>query len=73
MATPHVTAAAALLLHRSPALTPRQVRERLMSTAQRVLGMKGRSWTPGLGAGILDLSALIEGAANADRAKREGC
>jgi subtilisin family serine protease len=36
MATPHVAAAAALLLAKRPNLTPAQVRERLMQTADRV-------------------------------------
>jgi subtilisin family serine protease len=36
MATPHVAAAAALLLAKRPNLTPAQVRERLTQTADRV-------------------------------------
>ena len=59
MASPHVTAASALLLAKSPGLTPAQVRERLMSTADRVPGMGTLSFHQDYGAGRLNLLTLL--------------
>lgn len=40
MATPHVAGASALLLSREPSLTPTQVRERLMSSSDKLKGVR---------------------------------
>ena len=59
MATPHVTAAAALLLAKDPALTPAQVIRKLQQTATRVAGMKKRP-SPGYGWGRLNIEAVLK-------------
>jgi serine protease len=48
MATPHVTAVAALLLAREPELSPTQVRARLIATAQDI-GIEGFDSDSGYG------------------------
>ncbi len=55
MATPHVTAAAALIFARHPEWTPAQVADRLSATATKVPEMGGRNKTNQLGAGLLNL------------------
>jgi subtilisin family serine protease len=57
MATPHVAAAVALLLAKSPRLTPSAIRRRLTSRAARVPGQAG--WNEEYGAGRLDVAALL--------------
>jgi serine protease len=47
MATPHVAAAAAALLAQNPAMTPDQVRDRLMATVDADSGYAGRAVTAG--------------------------
>lgn len=59
MASPHVAAAAALLLAKSPELTPAEVREHLMATADRVPGMGTQAHHPDYGAGRLNLFQLL--------------
>jgi subtilisin family serine protease len=59
MATPHVTAAAALLREKMPHLSGAQVRQRLMRTADRVPGMRGRPFTLDYGAGRLNVRRLL--------------
>ena len=59
MATPHVTAASALLLANRGKLSPAEVRTKLMSSAFRVKSMKGKSFHPDYGAGRLDLLKLL--------------
>ncbi len=49
MATPHVAAAAALLLAKSPGMTPAQVIRKLTSSADRVAGAKKGSMAYGGG------------------------
>lgn len=56
MAAPFVAAAAAMLNHAEPALTPAQVRERFMATA-RDLGAPGRDSS--YGAGLVDPAAAL--------------
>ena len=58
MATPHVTAAAALLLAKSPDLTPAQVIKKLQQKADKVPGMKKRPSTS-YGWGRLNIEALL--------------
>ena len=53
MATPQVSAVAALILAREPGLTPRQVRQRLISTASPV-GSSGGAFTDRFGYGMLN-------------------
>lgn len=53
MATPQVSAVAALILSREPGLSPRQVRQRLISTTTPVPGTDGR-FTDRYGYGLLD-------------------
>jgi subtilisin family serine protease len=57
MATPHVTAAAALLLSKSPGLPPADVRKKLVQTADMVPGQTRR--TPELGAGRLNIASAL--------------
>lgn len=59
MASPHVAAAAALLLAKSPGLTPAQVRDKLMKTADPVPGMGNQPHHPDYGAGRLNLLSLL--------------
>jgi len=59
MATPHVTAAAALLLSNRGQMNSADVRSRLMTTSVRVKGMGGKSFHPDYGAGRLDLLKLL--------------
>jgi hypothetical protein len=59
MATPHVTAAVALLLARRGRMRPEEVKARLMATADRVPGMKGKKFSKTYGAGRLNLERLL--------------
>lgn len=47
MATPHVAGVAALILSREPGLTPSQVKQRIISSAEPVLALGARSTTAG--------------------------
>jgi subtilisin family serine protease len=58
MATPHVSAAAALVLAKTPTLTPSQVIDKLRRSAARVPGMKTRPNTT-IGWGRLDIEAAL--------------
>lgn len=58
-AAPHVTAAVALLLAKRRDLTPAQVRQRLMRSADRVPGMRGHRYTRAYGAGRLNVRRLL--------------
>ena len=55
MATPHVTAAAALVISKHPDWTPAQVADRLTATALKLPEMGGKTKTNELGAGLLNL------------------
>jgi subtilisin family serine protease len=57
MATPHVTAAVALLLSKSPGLSPADVRKRLVDTADLVPGQTRRN--PEFGAGRLNIASTL--------------
>jgi subtilisin family serine protease len=57
MSTPHVAAAAALLLAKSPGMTPAQVIKKLTSSADRVAGAKKGSAS--YGAGRLNCQKLL--------------
>ena len=59
MATPHVTAAAALLVAGKPSRTPAQVATRLRKTASAVPEMGGSKWTEAHGCGLIDLRAAL--------------
>jgi hypothetical protein len=59
-ACPHVTAAVALLLASRGPLRPAEVKRRLMRSADRVPGMRGRRFDPSYGAGRLNLRRLLE-------------
>lgn len=59
MATPHVAAAAALVLARYPDLSPRGVFERLTSTAVKVSAMGGKKFTNEYGHGLLDVRSAV--------------
>jgi subtilisin family serine protease len=59
MATPHVTAAAALVAAKEPALSPSDIVERLCSTAATLSAMRGRTRTNEYGAGLLDLERAL--------------
>ena len=59
MATPHVTAAAALLFAKHPKWGPEEVRAKLAKTARRLPGMGKKEWTTGYGSGLLDLEAAL--------------
>ena len=55
MATPHVTAGAALIISKQPGWTPTQVADRLKTTATKVPDMGSKTKTAGHGAGLLNL------------------
>lgn len=59
-ATPHVAAAAALMLSVVPSLTESRVREILVSTAERLPGQK--EWSPQYGSGRLNVYAALRSA-----------
>lgn len=59
MASPHVAAAAALLVANRGKMSPAAVRTQLMQTADRVAGMQGRDVHPDYGAGRLNLLRLL--------------
>jgi subtilisin family serine protease len=59
MATPHVTAAVALILAGDPNLSPQQVVERLTSTATKVSAMGGKKFTKEYGHGLLNLESAV--------------
>jgi subtilisin family serine protease len=59
MATPHVTAAAALVAAKEPALSPSDIVERLCSTAATLSAMRDRTRTNEYGAGLLDLERAL--------------
>ncbi len=58
MATPHVAAAAALVLAKRPGLKPAQVRKILMDSADKVPGQTG--WNKEYGAGRLNIDAALK-------------
>jgi subtilisin family serine protease len=59
MATPHVTAVAALILARHPDFTPAQVRERLISTATKLSAMGSKNKTNEYGYGLLNVEQAV--------------
>ncbi|HEX4900743.1 MAG TPA: S8 family serine peptidase, partial [Pyrinomonadaceae bacterium] len=59
MATPHVTAAAALVLAQKPDLTPAQVRRRLTSTATKLTAMGTKNKTNEFGFGLLNIERAV--------------
>lgn len=59
MATPHVSAAAALLAARNPDWTPEQVAQRLKATATKLRAMGGKKRTAQFGAGLLNLKDAL--------------
>lgn len=58
MATPHVTAAAALVLHKDGAGPPANVKKRLMNAVDQVAGMGGAAFTKYYGSGRLNLTKI---------------
>jgi subtilisin family serine protease len=59
MATPHVVAAAALVLSKDLSQTPKQVADKLKNTATKVAAMKKKKKTKEYGAGLLNLQAAL--------------
>jgi subtilisin family serine protease len=59
MASPHVAAAAALLIARDGRTTSAQVRQQLTASADRVRGMRGAAFHPDYGSGRLNLLKLL--------------
>jgi subtilisin family serine protease len=59
MAAPHVTAAASLVMVAKPGLSPKQVIDRLKSTASTVPDMSGKKRTNEFGSGLLDLKSAV--------------
>jgi subtilisin family serine protease len=59
MATPFVAGAAALVWTAHPDYTAAQVRRRLASKATRLPAMRGSSWTPSYGSGLLNLKRAL--------------
>jgi subtilisin family serine protease len=59
MATPQVTAVAALVLAANPAFTPAQVRERLIATATKLAAMGNKAKTNEYGFGLLNLEGAV--------------
>jgi len=60
MATPHVTAAAALVQAKHSGLLPAQVAKKLTDRAAKVPAMGKQSWTKQCGSGLLDLEAALK-------------
>lgn len=60
MASPHVTAAVALLLAKNGPMTPAAVKQKLQTTAIKVSGMQGQNFTQEYGYGRLDLAKLLQ-------------
>jgi subtilisin family serine protease len=58
MATPHVTATAALALAKYPGLSPAQMKARLQQAVDKVPGMNGQAFTKEFGSGRLNLLKL---------------
>jgi len=59
MATPHVSAAAALLAAAHPTWSPKQIKKHLVAKATRLPAMKGKAWTSAYGSGLLNLEKLL--------------
>jgi subtilisin family serine protease len=59
MATPHVAAAAALVVARHPDWTPADVKEHLRKRAATVADMGGKDFTDEVGDGLLDIAGLL--------------
>ncbi len=59
MATPHVAAAAAMVLACNPDLSPAQVAQRLTQSTTKVAEMKGHAFTEEYGHGVLNLQAAL--------------
>jgi len=59
MATPQVTAVAALVLAANPTFTPAQVRKRLTSTATKLSAMGNKTKTNEYGFGLLNLEGAV--------------
>lgn len=59
MATPFVAGAAALVWTAHPDLTAAQVKRRLVSKTTRLPAMRGSSWTPSYGSGLLNLQRAL--------------
>jgi subtilisin family serine protease len=59
MASPHVAAAVALLLAKTPLLTPAAVKQKLQAAAVKVPAMQGQNFTSEYGYGRLDLVKLL--------------
>jgi subtilisin family serine protease len=59
MATPHVTAAAAVVLAKRPGLDGKGMKDHLQASAGRLPGMGRRRFTEELGAGLLNLEAAL--------------
>lgn len=59
MATPHVTAAVALMIARSPGMGPDEVTKKLKATATKLPAMKKKKTTVEYGAGLLNLKDAL--------------
>lgn len=59
MATPHVTGLAALVFARRPQATAADVIRRITKRAQKVAGMKGKSFTREYGYGLIDVRRAL--------------
>jgi hypothetical protein len=59
MATPHVAAAAALLVAKNPDWDPAAIKERLVDTARKLPDMRGGDSTQAYGKGLLDLERAL--------------
>jgi subtilisin family serine protease len=60
MATPHVTAAAALVAAQHEDWTPADTKQHLRDTARRLRDMGSAKWTAAYGSGLLDVAAAQE-------------
>ena len=59
MATPHVSASAALVISRDPNLSPQQVADRLKSTATKLSAMGNKPHTREYGYGLLNIESAV--------------
>jgi subtilisin family serine protease len=59
MATPHISAAAALIIARHPNLSPQQIADRLKSTATKLSAMGNKPHTREYGSGLLNIESAV--------------
>jgi len=59
MATPHVTAAAALVAAKYPSMKPAEIKSRLAKKTTKLAAMRNKAWTREYGSGLLNLQKVL--------------